>query len=35
MGYDDVGGLPKQLTQIKEMMELPLFGIKVRKVMQK
>jgi transitional endoplasmic reticulum ATPase len=40
IGYDDVGGVRKQLAQIKEMVELPLrhpqlfksIGIKVRKV---
>lgn len=24
MGYDDIGGVRKQLAQIKEMVELPL-----------
>lgn len=39
MGYDDIGGVRKQLAQIKEMVELPLrhpalfkaIGVKVRK----
>ena len=38
VGYDDIGGVRKQLAQIKEMVELPLrhpalfkaIGVKVR-----
>lgn len=38
MGYDDIGGVRKQLAQIKEMVELPLrhpalfkaIGVKVK-----
>lgn len=40
VGYDDIGGVRKQLAQIKEMVELPLrhpalfkaIGVKVRDV---
>ena len=39
VGYDDIGGVRKQLAQIKEMVELPLrhpqlfktIGVKVKK----
>lgn len=39
VGYDDIGGVRKQLAQIKEMVELPLrhpalfkaIGVKVRR----